>query len=102
MQSILKGAASSVAIAHRSSFAKGYAGGFLHPTKWSDGESNPDLLNAIQPSNSINTGVRATTPPSNVCNSSGNDKDLQRLIGLWDTLPESARRAILATIQRAK
>jgi hypothetical protein len=26
------------------------AGGEVHPAQWSDGESNPDLLNAIQPS----------------------------------------------------
>ena len=69
--------------------------------EWSDGESNPDLLNAIQPSDSTKEGLQVTPPPSNVCKRAEDDKDLRTVIEKWDSLPKHARQAVLAMVQCA-
>ena len=69
--------------------------------QWSDGESNPDLLNAIQPSSPVTAERKPALPPSNVCKTAGHGNELQTVIELWDTLPEATRQAILAMVAKA-
>jgi hypothetical protein len=71
--------------------------------EWSDGESNPDLLNAIQPSETDKTGTNASEGVGFVCAQCGGipaEPELQAVVDAWTRLSTHVRWTILDVVRR--